>query len=172
MDFKFFADCTTLQDLKSEFKKLVFRFHPDRMGTDASQETIDQATETMKQINLEYEQAFEYIKTHPVNEREKRAYFYADIEDGFREAIEKIVFIPNIDITICGSWVWVGGETKPVKDLIKQAGYNYQGFKKMWFWKPADYQVKKGHKAWDMDKIKDVYGAIHVDNREHTRIDN
>ena len=152
--FKFFSTCKTIQELKTTFRELVKVYHPDKITGDL---------ETMKQINIEYESAFEYIKTHPINDQEKKTSYYANVNDGFRETLEKIIFIPCITIEICGSWLWVNGETKPVKDILKNAGLFYAGNKKAWYFKPSDYKAKK-HKAFSMDDIRNKFGSIFVPN--------
>jgi len=112
----------------------------------------------MKQVNNEYEQVFEYIKNNPITEQEKKSYYYANVNDGYREQIEKIVFIPDLQIEICGSWIWLNGNTYAVKNIIKDAGFLWAGNKKAWYWKPYEQKGYK-HKAWDMDKIRNTYGS-------------
>ena len=45
---RYFKQCTTLEELKAEYKKLVMKHHPDRGGD----------TATMQEINAEYDEAF------------------------------------------------------------------------------------------------------------------
>ena len=49
---KYFTNIKTLDDLKKEYRRLVMLNHPDRGGD----------LETMKIINLEYEQKHEELK--------------------------------------------------------------------------------------------------------------
>jgi len=149
--FKFFSTCKTIQELKTTFRELVKLHHPDKPTGNL---------ETMKSLNLEYELAFEYIKKNPINDH-----------DGFRETLEKIIFIPEIFIEICGSWIWVTGETKSVKDILSKAGLWYAGNKKAWYFKPADYKAKK-HKAFSMDDIRGKYGSETVEKKERTKVEN
>ena len=42
-----------------------------------------------------------------------------------QELLEKIVALkqlPGLEINLCGSWVWIGGDTKPNKDALKPLG--------------------------------------------------
>lgn len=158
--FKFFINCKILQDVKSQYRALVYLYHPDRQNGDL---------EIMKQVNNEYEQVFEYVKNNPINEQEKKSYYYANVNDGYREQIEKIIFIPEISIEICGSWVWLNGNTKPVKDIIKDAGFSWAFNKKAWFWKPYAQKGYK-HKAWDMEKIRNTYGSEKVESQERVKV--
>lgn len=49
---KYFANCTTLDELKKEYRRLAMANHPDRGGDEA----------TMKAINAEYDEAFPAFK--------------------------------------------------------------------------------------------------------------
>jgi len=151
------AEYANLGDLKKAYKALVYIHHPDHNGD----------LENMKEINIEYEYAFEWVKNHPREESDKYANKHHDIMDGFREVISKVVFIPNIIIEICGSWVWITGETKAVKEIIKQAGFSWAGKKKAWYWKPSDY-IKSGKSNWSMDRIRTAYGSTRIDPDPHT----
>jgi curved DNA-binding protein CbpA len=157
---EFFTGCKTLQDVKTQYKKLVYQFHPDR-------ETGN--LETMKRINNEYEFIFEYVKNHPINEQEEKTSKFADVNDGYREQIEKIIFIPNIEIEIRGSWVWVGGDTKPTKNIFKEAGFSWSPNNLEWYWKPYKQKGYK-HKPWGKEKQREVYGCQKIQNEERDKI--
>lgn len=158
----FFAGCRTIQELKKEYKKLVYMYHPDITGTKGTEET-------MKAINNEYETRHAYILANPFNEDEKKRNYYANVNDGYREQINKIVFIPGIEIEICGSWIWVTGNTKPVKAIIKEAGYFWSKNKSAWYWRPAGYKARK-HKTWDLDQIRNTYGSEKVEKEERHQV--
>ena len=49
---KYFTNCTTLDELKKEFRRLCMAHHPDRGGD----------TATMAAINAEYEDLFPILK--------------------------------------------------------------------------------------------------------------
>ena len=159
--FHYFSSCKTLQELKTRYRELVFLYHPDRAGKETE--------ETMKAINSEYESAFDFILKHPTNEQEKKSNFYANVNDGFREQISKVVFIPGIYIEICGSWIWITGDTKPVKNTLKQAGFFWAAKKFAWYWRPAEYRSHK-HKTWDMSRIREVYGSQAVETQEREKL--
>ena len=92
---KFFFNVTSIDELKAQYKKLAKQHHPD-LGGDV---------ETMKAVNTEYEALFKTLNT----ERKH------DMSDGFREAIDKVINFEGLNIEICGSWVWVSGNTFAVK---------------------------------------------------------
>ena len=49
---KYFTKCTTLEELKAEYRRLAMLHHPDRGGD----------TEIMKEINREHDEIFEILK--------------------------------------------------------------------------------------------------------------
>ena len=66
--------------------------------------------------------------------------------------------LEGLEIEVCGDWIWVRGNTYPIKDQLKAAGCFWANKKKCWYWKPADY-VKVSRKEWDMEKIRDRFGS-------------
>lgn len=117
----------------------------------------------MKQIVNEYEIIFAYVSAHPRNKADQTENAKHDINDGFREVLEQIIHL-NVDIEICGSWLWITGDTYSVKSILSQAGLKWRSKKKAWSWAPADYIFKK-HKEFSLDKIRETFGSIKVNNR-------
>lgn len=136
----YFKNVTTIEELKNTYKELAKKYHPD---------INPNGTEIMKEINAEYEKAFEILKTQK------------DIEDDFRETIDAIINL-DINIEICGTWIWVSGDTKPVKDTLKASGLKWAKKKQMWFWRPADQAARRTRKTMDMEHIRDKYGSTMV----------
>ena len=80
-----------------------------------------------------------------------------------RSLIEQLMTIPNITIEICGSWIWLAGDTKPVKEQIKAVDTGEtmkRGFspkKKKWYFSPVGYR-KRGGKEFSFEEIQKKYG--------------
>ena len=45
-----------------------------------------------------------------------------ELKQNIVNAIETLEEVEGISLEVCGSWLWVDGDTKPVKDLIKSVG--------------------------------------------------
>ena len=134
----FFSNVTSIDELKTQYKKLAKQHHPDLGGN----------AETMKAINAEYETTFKTL-----NAGGKQ-----NLSDGFREVLTKILNLDELNIEICGSWVWVSGDTYAVKAELKQAGFMWANKKKMWYWRPEEAACHHS-KGQDMDSIRQKYGS-------------
>lgn len=137
----FFSGVNTVEELKKAYRKLALEHHPDRGGSD----------ETMAAINNEYEKAAARIKAGGAKD--------AASLDGFRDIIDPIINF-DIEIEICGSWIWVSGNTFPVKKTLNEVGFKWAGRKKMWFWKPEGAKTKS--KGLSMERIRELHGSEKV----------
>ena len=116
---KWFNNPETLEDLKKQYKKLAFQNHPDRGGK----------TSDMQEINAEYEALFSRLKdTHKHAEGEFYTARTATTETAteFMDIIEKLIHMEGIEIEVCGSWVWVTGDTRPHKEELKALSFRWQ----------------------------------------------
>lgn len=59
--------------------------------------------------------------------------FDADFETALAETAATAIGFGGITAELSGSWTWVGGDTKTVKDLLNDAGFRYSGKRKQWF---------------------------------------
>ena len=154
MKITYFQNISNLQDLKNLYRKLAMQHHPDHGGD----------VEKMKIINLEFEYLFENLpKTKQEEYSEQTASEYMEI-------IEVLIFIPNINIEICGTWVWVTGDTKPVKDILKAAGFKFAGKKIAWYWHGEKKYRKRSKRKLSLEEIRDLYGSEQIQKKERKSI--
>ena len=152
MKLQYFADVQNVKELKKEYHKLVLKNHPDKGGNH----------ETMVAIVLEYEWAIKNLFDKDGNrlggaKASGSTSHYNFEADGFREALDKLMQLDGLDIEVCGSWIWVGGNTFPNKDAIKAAGCRWSKAKKLWYWKdPETFCCSKG---CSMNKIRELHGS-------------
>lgn len=149
---KYFTDCKTLEELKKAYRRLAMENHPDRGGS----------VEVMQTINSEYEMLFNEMKNVSASASGSRKQTQETAAD-FISIIDKIINLEGITIEICGTWLWVGGNTKPVKDILMDAGLFYASKKKMWYWAPPEAMAKtvkrKVVKTKSMTEIRTTYGS-------------
>jgi hypothetical protein len=162
---KWFLNVKTIDELKKVYRKLAMQYHPD-----ICKESY--AEENMKEINNEYETMFNYIISH-ATETEQKQYNKQghNVNDGYREIINKIIHIPDIIIELCGSWLWISGNTKPVKNLLKDAGFYWAAKKFQWYWRPAEYKQTYNKKSMTMDYIRSKYGSEQIHNKPFEQLE-
>ena len=154
MKFKFFGNCTTLEDVKKTYRELCFKYHPDITHDNGEQ---------MKAINVEYEQAFNYFKNNAPKTNDNKPNEFETPEQ-FKSIINSLVNMQGVNIDIVGCFIWLSGNTYPYKERLKEIGFKWAKTKKCWFWHTPDYKQSK-HKPLEMDKIKAKYGCNRVANK-------
>lgn len=151
----YFEKCKPIEELKKEYYSLVKKYHPDiNPGIDDS---------TIKAVNSEYEIYFkrlQNIHNSTAAEDKQNNENFAE----YMDIINSIIRFVEINIEICGSWVWVSGNTKIYKDELKQAGFFWASKKLMWYWHTPEQKTGR-HKTWSMDKIREKYGSQFIGNK-------
>lgn len=155
----FFDKCKDLTELKAEYKRLAMLHHPDRGGD----------VETMKAVNAEYDAAFERLKRFAAKEPNEAHKQTAEVAEDFRKVVDALLKLDGIEIELCGSWLWISGDTFAVKDELKAAGCRWQKQKRKWYWHPPDKKVGYSKKPATMSWIRSKYGSqlISGGSKEH-----
>ena len=159
MKFQYFkADhMTTIEEAKKQYYKLCMQYHPDRPNGNL---------EAMQAINAEWD----YLRKHNYNIHQGRdGGVYTDwaqevpddVTDMFAEIISKLVTMVGLEIEICGSWLWVGGNTREHREALKGLGMRWASKKRMWYKAPRDWKRKTRH-TLEMGEIRAKYGSTSV----------
>ena len=147
---------TTREELNSQYRKLVKMYHPD-LNRDRD------TTEDMKQINAEYEYICENLDTiYRFSTREGKRYTNKNSNFAFREymkIINDIVRYNNIKIELIGSWLWVSGDTLPIKETLKNYGFGWSHNKKSWY-KHFEPFTKKTSTRYTMNELRNMFGSV------------
>lgn len=145
------------KELKSAYRTMSKKYHPDKaFGNE----------EMMKLVNA----AFEFLKKY-MGKWEVRASDFENMNTGsaidecIADIFAKIAKCKGIDAEICGTWLWVSGNTKFYKNIFKQAGMKFSGKKKAWYWHPKGWK-KKSRRTWDMDEIREQFGSQTLETEE------
>lgn len=148
-----FSNCKTLDELKKAYRKAAMDNHPDRGGS----------TKAMQRINAEYEKAFEALKYQQnSNAANGKQYHTDETPADFINILDVLFRIPDLEIELCGRWLWIGGDTFKSKDLLKAAGCKWSAKKKLWSWHFPEEHISF-HKAKSMDEIREKYGSQIID---------
>ena len=110
-----FKDVTGINEAKKIYKTLAKKLHPDVGGTE----------EEFKLLNNIYNDFIEH-KINFSNESK------IDLE--LEKIISRILHFENITIELIGSWIWLSGDTKAIKDILKDLNFKWASKKKMWYY--------------------------------------
>jgi hypothetical protein len=145
----FFDDVTinTLDELKKEYFKLAKIYHPDKGGSTAD----------FQALQNEYEKLFKQVlKGSKLSPEEKQT--ETEIDENLRAVIDSIIHLQGINIELIGKWIWISGNTFAVKDILKAANFIF--IKKagvpFWVYKGAE---STGRGKMSLEAIKNKYGS-------------
>ncbi|MEA2018508.1 MAG: hypothetical protein U9N59_08670 [Campylobacterota bacterium] len=145
---RYFEEIQGINELKRVYKTLAKKLHPDIGGSE----------EEFKLLNSIYNY---YL--------ESKIYFSNDskFDIELEKIISQILHFENITIEVMGSWIWVSGDTKPIKDKLKDLSFRYAYKKKMWYF---GEKVRNGGKTKSMDEIKFKYGCETIKSKGNFKI--
>lgn len=152
----YFEGISTLEEAKKRYRELAKEHHPDRGGD----------TETMKTINAQYDFiCAKILKGENLNTEEFNEEWEAS--QTFKNRIFSIINLEGITIEIVGLWIWVTGNTYPVRNELKSAGYFFASKKVAWYWRPEHAAGGRGNST--LEEIKTKYGATVVNANNFTK---
>lgn len=161
---KYFTNISTLDELKKAYRCLAMEHHPDCGGD----------TQTMQAINAEHDVLFEQLKrqqnTRAAADPTGRTRKTTETPEEFRRVIEQLLKLGNLTVELCGSWLWISGDTKPHREALKAAGCRWSSSKKMWYWRHKEDGCTWSRGKSSMAKIRRQYGSqtFTHDGKENT----
>ncbi|MBL1242796.1 MAG: hypothetical protein COA39_000090 [Sulfurimonas sp.] len=137
-----------INEAKRVYKELAKKLHPDVGGSD----------EEFKVLNKVYN---DFIENGLIIDDE------SEIDLELEKIVSQILHYENIIIEVVGSWIWVSGDTKAVKDILKGLGFKWAKKKVMWY-----YGEMKGRspEQKSMADIKNKYGSERVYSKSQQKI--
>ncbi|MCL2574912.1 MAG: molecular chaperone DnaJ [Defluviitaleaceae bacterium] len=150
----------TAEQLKKLYRKLAHMHHPDNGGDE----------EEMKIVNGEYRELFKKLKDiHTNAQGEQYTKETEETPEQFINIINELIRFENVLIEIIGSFVWVSGNTKPYKDILKEMGFRWSNNKQSWYLAPEGYR-SRSRRDYSMDDIRVMYGSSEVRKKSHFKL--
>ena len=145
---KEFQDIEGINEAKKIYKTLAKKLHTDIGGSE----------EDFKILNEIYNNLIEH-KIYFSNSSK------FDIE--LETIISLILHFENINIELVGYWIWVSGDTKEIKEKLKEIGFKWASKKKMWYY--GEMKAKNPNPK-SMEEIKTKYGSETLKSNEKKKI--
>lgn len=155
MTMKFFENVKTLDELRKEYRRLAMLFHPDKGGD----------TATMQVINDQYERLSKRLINSNTDFSEARKEYEQQVSEEIRQRLDRIIFIPGIEIEMIGSWIWITGNTFAVRETLKSEGFWFSRPKAAWYWHKGEYRKKNGN-ILSMDEMRDFWGSQKIESEK------
>lgn len=159
----YFKGCVTVAEIKKLYRQLAMQHHPDRGGD----------TATMQEINRQYQAALKFCDGQVSKGDDDRDHTYnydAEKEQAIIDFIDRLIrsgiLSRGVEAYLIGTWVWIMGNTKPVKDILGKNGLGCQWHSKRecWYWTPDErrhFYSKKG-----LNSLAAQYGASRIAGKQ------
>lgn len=152
----YFKDCRTAEDCKRVYHQHAKQFHSDNTGGN---------DDLMKELNRQYTEAWNRLKDiHEYKDSttgESKTYTSKqctnETPEMFIEIVRKLSTIPDIEVEMVGTWLWISGNTYPYRDTLKEFGCRWSAGKKKWYWTTEPFSKKSSKLS--MNSIRMRYGS-------------
>ena len=152
---KYFVNIETIEELKKAYKELAKKLHPDLGGN----------KEKFQEMNNEYDLLFKDLKAN-----KKANKTNINTNDNFKDIINELIKYNELTIEIIGSWLWVSGNTYPLRDMIKNLGMLWSKGRKKWYYTADTIDGKNTHyKKKTYDELKQSYGYSKIKSASSTK---
>jgi len=143
-----------VEAVKIEYRTLAKRWHPDRPNGD---------TATMQKINAQYHEALKALdqSTSRGSDGGQHTYHYsAQTEQSVMDKLAELLRIRGkFEIMMIGTWLWVAGDTKPIKEELKKAGCQWHSKRQCWYWRPESSRHYGKSSSGGLEHLAAQYGA-------------
>jgi hypothetical protein len=163
---KWFGLGKTADEIKNEYRRLARLHHPDLNPGRA-----EEATRIMQEINAAYDYAAnnasknetpDWQKAKWEGSAEKENEYYEEVFNinlAVRLVVETLVTLDGLEIEVCGTCVWVGGNTFFHREALTGLDLKWAPKKRLWVFFGHETHNKRAYK---MDYIRSKYGSVKV----------
>ena len=159
----FTGNFDNLNQVRQFYYKLALIHHPDRGGD----------TATMQAINNEYEYltsaviAGKYYDNYSPEAKETEIRYSEELQEKISQVLA--LRLQAVKIEVIGSWIWITGMTKPVKDQLKEISFRFSAGKTAWYWHAPGYH-KKSRRRFELDEVRTMFGSTEVEQERQSAL--
>jgi curved DNA-binding protein CbpA len=135
--------------LKTAFKKMALKFHPDRNPLGA---------ELMKAVNAAFEFLMKNLSiVNDIKSKDDKDFY--NYSEQLETVLAQLANMPDIIFEVIGNWIWIEGDTKTHKEALKEMGCKWASQKKKWFYRPEEHKSRFNRSELSMEEIREKYGS-------------
>ena len=166
----YFEDCNNVGEIKKRFHALMFENHPDRHGP----EVREQQNNITAAIIAVYHELLSAANGTQSKGTDGRTHTYSYNRANEAAVIAKIqqllaLRLSGVQIQLIGLWIWVTGDTKPVRAQLKEASMRWHSKRLCWYWKPYSGRRTRYNKRASLRDLADTYGSKQYENEQQAQ---
>ena len=110
-------------------------------------------------MHIEFEKLWERFKNiHRNSEGKTYERETTETPEEFANIIDTLVRLHGVHVELCGSWIWVSGNTKKYRDILKGLHFKWAFKKQAWYYHTEPYR-KKSHRELTLEEIREMFGS-------------
>lgn len=145
-----FANITTIEELRKEYRKLLKQYHPDNAGG---------SMEATQEINAAYDRLFAILSKKVDKDRHLYSDDEKDENEAFKVILKEIIYF-DMEIEIIGNWIWCF-HCYAYRNKLKELGFHFAPKKKAWTWHYSEEKYRYRGQT-DLEDIRAKYGSQKV----------
>lgn len=158
MKRSYFENVNCVEDLKKQYFALAKKYHSDITGG---------SDDRMKELNSEYADLYHACKDiHASIKADSEEKYYtaktptSEAPKDFINIVSFLLNLKGLEVELCGRWLWISGDTKTHKDILKEMGCRWAAEKSMWSWHYSGDASGHRKRGTSIGQIRSMYGSI------------